>query len=183
MGKTPNITVHGRFQPPCHANHWNYIVDAFNRAEHVTILITNPYLDEKNSPEANHRNKKENNPFTYEQRVEMFRKLLTKLEIAPEQYDFLPFDIKSGESFKVLDKDVPNLVNSYSEWSEKKADIFRSHGLQVIQTYNDKVSPVNGSMIRSIIKGRTNTEKMKSELLDVGFLPEALEGLVEAISS
>ena len=40
--KLPIITVHGRFQPPFHINHWKYISTAFDLAERVRILITNP---------------------------------------------------------------------------------------------------------------------------------------------
>jgi len=72
--RIPAVTVHGRFQPPLHINHWNYIAPAFELAEKVIILITNPDLDEVDVKETGHRNKKENNPFTYGQRVKIFQK-------------------------------------------------------------------------------------------------------------
>ena len=72
--KLPMVTVHGRFQPPLHINHWNYIAPAFEIAEKVRILITNPYRKSAVVKEAVHRGKKENNPFSYSQRVKIFIK-------------------------------------------------------------------------------------------------------------
>jgi hypothetical protein len=46
MNKIPDVTVHGRFQPPLHINHWGYVREGFERAKHVTVLITNPFQDE-----------------------------------------------------------------------------------------------------------------------------------------
>jgi nicotinamide mononucleotide adenylyltransferase len=43
MNKLPAITVHGRFQPPLHINHRNHAKQGFERAEHVTVLMTNLY--------------------------------------------------------------------------------------------------------------------------------------------
>jgi hypothetical protein len=44
------VTIHGRFQPPLHVNHWNYAKAGFDRAGHEKILITNPFP--KTAPEA-----------------------------------------------------------------------------------------------------------------------------------
>ena len=111
----PEITVHGRFQPPIHVNHWRYIKRGFNRARHVTLLITNPFQDEAYDAAASWRNDPTNNPFTYEERVQMFESLFTNLGIPASRYTIKPFNIKDPASFKELDPAVPNLVNVYSE--------------------------------------------------------------------
>jgi len=97
--KIPQITIHGRFQPPLHINHRNYIMDAFRIADKVTILITNPYLDEKNVKEASHRNSKESNPFTYEECVEIFTDYFNTIGISKDRYRFKPFDITDKNNF------------------------------------------------------------------------------------
>ncbi len=40
----PRITVHGRFQPPLHRQHWEYIEKGFSIADRLTVLITNPVI-------------------------------------------------------------------------------------------------------------------------------------------
>ena len=180
MTKLPKITVHGRFQPPAHQNHWLYILDAFNRAEYVIFLITNPDLDDRQVDEAPHRSQKENNPFTYDERVVMFQSLLAKKGYSENRYSFAPFDIRDGESFGKLDKSTPNLINVYSPWSAKKVELFEGHGLSVVQTHNDETSLVSGSDIRRIIRSSANLEE---DLMAAGFVPEALGGLNRVLKS
>ena len=180
--KIPNITIHGRFQPPLHVNHRNYAMDAFSRAEKVTILITNPYLDESAVSEANHRNKKENNPFTYDERVEIFKKYFDKIGIKESKYEFKPFDITDEDNWdKVLDRKVPNLVNVYGEWSESKWRKLKGRGFRVIRTDNPKEVPVSGSLIRSIISENCPVDDKKKKLIDVGYVPEAIDGLFSVL--
>src|SRR3990167_6815947 len=93
MSKLPAITVHGSFQPPLHKNHWNYISHAFELADHVQILITNPYKDEAQITENPGRNSAERNPFTYEERIEMSGMFFEKKGIAATRYSFKPFKI------------------------------------------------------------------------------------------
>ena len=161
------ITVHGRFQPPLHVNHRNYVMDAFNRAEKVLILITNPYLNETFVVEASHRNSKENNPFTYEQRVEIFTRYFTALGIDKSRYEFKPFDITNENTWEnTLHKEIPNLVNVYGEWSEAKWKKMLEKGYEVIRTDNPKEVPVSGTLIRSILKKPISRDEMKKELID-----------------
>jgi nicotinamide mononucleotide adenylyltransferase len=181
--KIPEITVHGRFQPPLHINHWNYIKEAFTRAEHVTILITNPFQNETFEETASWRSDPENNPFSYDERVEMFQKFFTNMNIAAERYDFRPFNIKDDAAFLELDKSVPNLVNVYSEWSAKKVEQFEKHGLKVIQLAQAKTVPVSGTLIREIIKNNTNRAELPELLVGGGgFMPQAVQGLLDILA-
>lgn len=177
--KLPAITVHGRFQPPIHVNHWNYIKDGFNRAEHVTLLITNPFQDEAYDSAASWRNDPENNPFTFDERKFMFNTLLSGLGIDQSRYTIKPFNIKDPKSFRELDPKVPNLVNVYSEWSAKKDTLFQEQGLQTIRLEIPKSVPVSGTLLRKILlDSHASDQELGHNLLEAGLIKEALPGLL-----
>jgi len=180
----PNITIHGRFQPPLHVNHKNYVMDAFDRAQKVTILITNPDLEEGNVEEANHRNKKDNNPFTYEERIKIFKSYFDRIGIPESRYEFKPFDITDEDSWdKILDHNIPNLVNVYGEWSETKSRKFQEKGYRIIRTDNPKELQVSGSTIREILKSSGSEEEKKEKLISVGYMRAAVGGLFSVLKS
>lgn len=182
MALLPEITVHGRFQPPLHVNHWAYVHEGFERAEHVTLLITNPFNNETFDAAASWRNDPVNNPFTFEERAYMFRKFFDKMSIGPERYTIKPFNIKDPASFKELDPAVPNLVNTYSEWSAKKVELFAVHGLPTIVLEQPKSQPVSGTHIREIIKNADGDyEGLGEKLVAEGFMPEAVDGLLHVL--
>lgn len=181
----PEVTVHGRFQPPVHINHWNYIKEGFRLGNKVRILITNPYPVD--SPEtaddsASWRTKADSNPFTYDERVFMFARFLTAMGIKEKRYSIEPFNINESESFSVLNKQSPNVVNVYSEWSQKKVHKFRDMGLTVIQLDQPKATDVSGTIIRQIInKYEDRPMQLSAKLIEAGFMPEAVPGLLEVL--
>lgn len=178
----PAITVHGRFQPPIHINHWEYIKEGFDRAIHVTLLITNPFQDESDEAAAPWRNEAVNNPFSFEERKFMFETLLTNLGIDQSRYDIEPFNIKDPASFEKLNPAVPNLVNVYSEWSEKKDALFQQYGLKTIRLEKPKSVPVSGTLLRQILVDNHATLKEVGEnLIAAGLIKEALPGLLTVI--
>jgi nicotinamide mononucleotide adenylyltransferase len=180
--KISAITVHGRFQPPLHINHWEYVKQGFERANHVTLLITNPFNDESFDAAASWRNDPENNPFTFEERVFMFSRFFAAMGIAGDRYDIRPFNIKDDTAFAELDPSVPNLVNVYSEWSAKKVEAFQEHGLQVIRLDQAKTKPVSGTKIRGIIKASDGDRiVLERQLVEAGFMQEAVSGLLEIL--
>ena len=182
MAEIPEITVHGRFQPPLHVNHWEFIHQGFDRADHVTLLITNPFNDESFEASASWRSDPTNNPFTYDERVEMFTKFFGAMSIDSDRFDFKPFNIKDPASFADLDPKVPNLVNVYSEWSEKKLESFREHGLPVIELRQPKSRQVSGTLIREIIKQhQDDADLLETKLVAAGFMPEAVPGLLAVL--
>lgn len=178
--RVPEITVHGRFQPPLHVNHfYTYIATAFKISEKVHILITNPYLNELDVTEASHRNSKENNPLTYDERVKIFKQFFENIGVPASRYDFKPFNITNEESWKsVLGKDVPNLVNTYGAWSEAKLSKFQSNGYKVIHSSLPKIVNISGSQIRKIIFDNTPLTEKRKALIDAGIMPEALEAVL-----
>ncbi len=182
MNKIPQITVHGRFQPPLHVNHWAYIEQGFERAEHVTILITNPFLDEAFEASASWRNDPTNNPFSYEERISMFKDFFTAMNIDSQRYTFKPFNIKDDSAFAELSSNVPNLVNVYSEWSAKKVEAFSEHGLEVIRLDMPKSKPVSGTIIRKIFSNNAGLSPLPDRLVEAGFMPQAVPGLLKVLA-
>lgn len=179
--KYPAVTVHGRFQPPLHINHWNYISRAFELADKVIILITNPNLDESSVGEASHRNKPENNPFTYGQRIQIFESFFDAMGIPRSRYEFRPFVITDERAWDGLPKGVPNLVNTYGGWSDAKLEAFKNHGLEVIHLQLPKVKEISGSIVREIIREEIPPEEKKRKLIEAGYMKEAIPGLFEVL--
>jgi|GEM_PF-1637070 len=182
----PAITAHGRFQPPLHVNHWNYLQEAFRLADTVRLLITNPYPQdspEQHDASASWRSQPGNNPFSYEERVFMFENFFERINIGKDRYTIEPFDITNPASFDVLDPAAPNLVNVYSEWSAGKARKFKDHGLTVLQLDQPKAIDVSGTQIRELVNSYDGDLKdLGPKLIDAGFMPEAVPGLLEVLS-
>ena len=180
-----SITAHGRFQPPLHQNHWNYLREAFRLGKHVRLLITNPYAEsvpEQFDERASWRSDIVNNPFSYEEREYMFTHFFDAMNIDPSRYTIEPFDITKADSFKKLHKSTPNLVNVYSAWSQGKAEKFRDGGLMVIQLDQPKVVDTSGTILRSIIlKHRGSLDSLGKKLVKAGLMPEAVPALLEVI--
>lgn len=181
--KLPIITVHGRFQPPLHANHWLYVSNGFEIAQKVKILITNPYGSEKRTVVAEHRSKAENNPFTYRQRVKIFKSFFKKQGIPKNRFTFESFDILSKiEWDKKLKKSIPNLVCTYgSPWSAEKFKNFTKAGLPTIRYNMVRPSMVSGTNIREILSKKIPKSLKKKLLIHAGYMPEAIHGLFAVI--
>ncbi|MCD4693863.1 hypothetical protein K8R62_00715 [bacterium] len=175
----PEITVHGRFQPPLHKNHYNYVTNAFKIADKVQILITNPLLSDGNCKEALHRNSKENNPFTYKDRVDIFKKFFDKINMPESRYNFTPFEITKDKTWNNLDRDTPNLVNTYSEWSCTKIEKFKKLDFIVIHSSIPRARDISGSKIRIILRENVSYKIKKKKLIDAGYIAEAIDGLFE----
>lgn len=179
--RIPEITVHGRFQPPLHVNHfYTYLATGFRIAEKVHILITNPYLDEKNVNEAEHRNTSKNNPLSFNERVEIFEQFFKNIGISKTRFDIKPLDITNEATWnKVLDKNVPNLVNTYGDWSEAKLSKFQDNGYRVIHSSFPKFVNASGTQIRKLILTDMDLKEKKQKLLNAGLMPEALESVLD----
>ena len=182
-GKIFSITVNGRFQPPLHINHWNYISNAFRIADKVSILITNPDLNEPAIRESVSRNKPENNPFSYEERTKIFESFFDTIGIPRCKYEFKPFRITDEKDWSnILDKEIPNLINTYGEWSNTKLEKFKKLGYKVIHSSIPKVKKISGTLIRKILKENISTAEKKIKLIEAGYMPEAVNGLFNVLN-
>ncbi len=83
--------VHGRFQPP-HNGHIRYILAALDKCDRLLIGICTPTLcTTEEADRTGYPCTPEQNPFSYEDRVEMIRRALDELHIDQNRYSFLPF--------------------------------------------------------------------------------------------
>lgn len=182
MPRIPEITIHGRFQPVLHTNHWDYVAKGFELGDHVTVLITNPFNDESFESTAVWRNDPISNPFTFDERKYMFEEFLAAKGIPKDKYDIVPFNITDPASFKKLDKDVPNLVSVYSDWSTRKVTLFRDNGLKVIAYKQERPRMASGTDLRRIIREWCGSlGDLNKELVANRLLPEAAPALIEII--
>lgn len=179
--RIPAITIHGRFQPPLHVNHfYTYVSTAFQIANKVYILITNPDLAETEVSEASHRSSAKNNPFTYDERVEIFTSFFDTIGIPKTRYAFKPFKITDdNEREKTLDKNVVNLVNTYGDWSNAKLEKFKRLGYKVIHSSFQKLVNISGTSIREIINQEMDNDKKKIALVENGLMPQAVDKVIE----
>jgi nicotinamide mononucleotide adenylyltransferase len=168
-----------------HINHfYTYIANGFQIAEKVIILITNSNLNETSVREARHRNSKENNPFTYNERVEIFEKFFENIGIPKSRYTIKPFDITDENTWKdTIDKNIPNLVNTYGDWSEAKLAKFQKNGYKVIHSSFPKIIDTSGTNIRKILISDIMLEEKKKALIDAGLMPEAIEGVLKVFNN
>lgn len=181
--RIPEVTIHGRWQPPLHFNHfYAYVATAFRVAHKVRILIVEPTVDDKDELIAQHRQTPENNPFSYEERVCIFKEVLNNFCIPAERYEFFPFNLgDSGSWNKALDKKIPNLINTYSAWGGKKLVRFQAAGYMVIHSSIPRLVPVSGSAIRDIINSNLPPAKKKEQLINSGYMEEAIPALFEVL--
>lgn len=156
--------------------------EGFKRADHITLLLTNPFNNESFDAAASWRNDPANNPFSFDERAFMFRLFFKAMGIGPERYTIKPFNIKDPAFFDQLDPTVPNLVNVYSEWSQKKAALFLEHGLPVVRLDTPKTVPISGTKVRQIIFSQAKRgDQLVSSLLTNGFMSQAVPGLLQVL--
>ena len=173
------VTVHGRFQPPLHINHYHtYLKNAFKISEKVKILITNPFLNAKSTSKAIHRSNPKNNPFTYEDRIYIFTKFFNNMGIPKNRYEFYPFDITNEKTWKNnLDKAIPNYINTYGAWSKAKLKKFLENDYQVIHSNNPEIKDISGTKIREILN--QDIDNKKDKLISAGLMPEAVDAVLK----
>ncbi len=179
--RLPAITIHGRFQPPLHVNHWfTYAGIGFQIAQHVRIMVANPYLNAAEDGTSSHRHAPENNPFTYDERVAMWRSFLEEVGMPSNRYEFRPFEITNEGRFEdPLERNVHNLVNHYgNNWTGQKVAKFRERGYKVIHANQMPIKETSGSKIRQILRAGLPLDEMVSQLISAGYMPQAVGGLL-----
>ena len=88
-------SVHGRFQP-FHNEHLEYALAAKQGCAFLWIGITKfDVSPDDASPLARHRQRPENNPFTYFERVVMIAEALVEAGVGRDSFGFVPFPIET----------------------------------------------------------------------------------------
>ena len=155
-------SAHGRFQP-FHNGHLEYVMAAKERSEFLWIGITKFDIDTTAlSPLGRMREKPENNPLTYHQRITMIAAALNENGVPRDEFAFIPFPIETPSKLgQFLPTSVPCFTTVYEEWNREKISVLESYGYQVIVLWERQRKEISGGEIRNdMIAGGTKWKQM-----------------------
>jgi nicotinamide mononucleotide adenylyltransferase len=146
-------SAHGRFQP-FHNEHLEYVLAARRECRFLWIGMTKYDLDLETSPLGRDREKPENNPLTYYERIAIIREALTDCGVAPETFNFIPFPIEHPHKLKqFLSTAVPCFTTICEDWNREKIKVLEGEGY-VVKVLWEREKKVTGRDVRErIIRG------------------------------
>ena len=153
--EVPLCVIHGRFQLLHNGHIQNLILPAFAYANRVIIGICNPEkILTAYDPSNPHRSLDTANPFSFWDRLSMFRAFLDSQHIPRERYEIVPFPINFPEKIKnYAPSGAPYLLTVYDDWGRKKKDELEKQGFDVvvIKEMTLETKGESGSDIRQMI--------------------------------
>lgn len=152
-------SAHGRFQP-FHNEHLKYVLAAKDKCEFLWIGITKYDLDLEVSPLGRERERPENNPLTYFERVSIIREALTEAGISRQSFGFIPFPIEHPAKLKqFLATSVLCFTTICEEWNREKIRVLENQGYKV-EVLWEREKKVTGRGIREqILAGSKGWQK------------------------
>lgn len=174
--KIPLGIVHGRFQPP-HNGHIQYIVEALERVEHLTIGICTPKIcTQEEALETGYPCTEELNPFSYEERVNMISDTLNSCGIAKDRYSIIPFPSDYKNIQKIVPSETIFFISHSGELDSKKKEYLENLGYKTeIILSLDSSRKESGQKIRDMIKNKDNLWK--------SLVPESVKKRIEELVS
>lgn len=154
-------SVHGRFQP-FHNEHLEYALAAKGHCEFLWIGITKYDVSPSElSPLARHRERPENNPLTYFERINIIAEALEDGGIDRRTFGFVPFPIETPQRLRAfLPLSVTCFTTICEEWNREKIRVLQACGYKVVVLW-EKQKSVTGSTIREdILVGGTRWRTM-----------------------
>jgi nicotinamide mononucleotide adenylyltransferase len=148
-------SVHGRFQP-FHNEHLEYVIEAKKQCEFLWIGLTKYDISPSDStPLGRARERPENNPLTYFERLNMIMESLVEAGVEKGTFGFVPFPIETPQRLpEFLPISVPCFTTVCEEWNREKIRILRGYGYNVIVLWERTKKIVTGGTIREdIISG------------------------------
>jgi nicotinamide mononucleotide adenylyltransferase len=155
-------SVHGRFQP-FHNDHLEYVLAAKQRCEFLWIGITKYDITQSEfTPLGRPRERPENNPLSYFERINIISESLTAAGMEPGNFGFVPFPIETPERLPgFMPITIPCLTTVCEEWNREKIKILRSYGYTVSVLWERSQKLVSGGVIReNIINGGSEWKSM-----------------------
>lgn len=149
MNIFPVGSVHGRFQP-FHNEHLEYVFAAKERCEFLWIGITKYDITPSEfTPLGRPRERPENNPLTYFERVNIIMESLIDAGVDKGSFGFVPFPIETPQRLsEFLPLSVPCFTTVCEDWNREKIRILRGYGYNVIVLWERTKKLVIGSAIR-----------------------------------
>lgn len=140
-------SAHGRFQP-FHNEHLTYVSAAAQRCKFLWIGITKYDIDAELSPLGREREKPENNPLTYFERISIIADALMETGIDRSSFGFVPFPIEHPKKLKqFLSTSVVCFTTICETWNREKIDVLRREGYPVTVLW-EREKKVSGRVIR-----------------------------------
>lgn len=146
--------VYGRFQI-MHLKHMEYILAAKMKCKKLYIGITFPddmYVSEEDG--VNYRTKKNSNPMTYIERMEMIEQALLEFGVPREEFEIIPFPIdRPHYLLQYTPSDVTCFLSICDEWTAKNERLFQhlDFPVTVLWRRNEAEKGVSGTVIRQRI--------------------------------
>lgn len=168
-------SVHGRFQP-LHNEHLEYILAAKKECEYLWIGITKyDIAPTEATPLGSQRERPENNPFTYFERINIIAESLLHAGVPRANFGFIPFPIETPNRLpEFLPLDISCFTTICEAWNEEKIRILRALGYEVIVLWERQHKGITGAVIREkILSGDHLWEEM---------VPPATRKWVETLS-
>lgn len=152
MGKYTEVSAVGRFQP-LHNGHLRYLLAAKQQCDYLWIGISQyDVYSLSTCIEDPHRQKPENNPLTYFERVEMITNALLFCVLKRDEFGFVPFPIETPERLGgFLSTTIPIFTTLSDGWNEHKINLLKKLGYSVIVLWEDRAKELNGTTIRQLI--------------------------------
>lgn len=165
--------IHGRFQP-FHNGHYEYMLGALSRCEHLIIGITQfePLTNDLGSPA--HRVAAIDNPFSYWERSQIIQSVIISSKIDQGRIEITPFPIHNPPCIaNYVPADCVMFTTVYEQWNFEKIERLRAQGYNVEILWERQHKAFEGKIVRQAM--RQSDDAIRSMLP-----PGALE-IVEAI--
>jgi nicotinamide mononucleotide adenylyltransferase len=162
MARIPSASVHGRFQP-FHNEHLEYVLEAKERTEFLWVGITKFEINPSEfTPLGRPRERPENNPLTYFERVSMITAALKESGLQTDSFGFVPFPIETPQRLGAfMPTTVPCFTTICEDWNREKISILRQYGYSVTVLWERPVKLITGGAIREdIISGGSTWESL-----------------------
>lgn len=142
--------VHGRFQP-FHNEHLSYVLAAKELCEFLWIGIARPDPPTGTSIDQSHRERLENNPLMYYERVRLVSAVLLHQGLTCSCFGVVPFPIDQPE---LLPNYVPTTVHCFTtvndQWNHEKNQTLVALGYSVTVLW-ERPKSIHGSALRAMI--------------------------------
>src|SRR5713101_3960469 len=124
----PEGSAHGRFQP-FHNEHLEYVTAAHRNCKFLWIGITKYDLDAEVSPLGHEREKPENNPLTYIERISVIADALNDVGIQRNSFAFITFPIEHPHKLKhFLPTSFVCFTTICESWNREKIEVLKAEG-------------------------------------------------------
>lgn len=147
-------SVHGRFQP-FHNEHLEYVLAAKEASNFLWIGITKyDTTPSEFTPLGRPRERPENNPLTYFERVNMIMAALAEAGVQQGSFGFVPFPIETPHRLaEFMPPTIPCLTTVCEDWNREKIRILRGFGYTVHVLWEREKRVSGGSIRQDIISG------------------------------